>query len=203
MSAERDLSNRWLAGDRPSGDEYEATFESRAAAGDDVHGEATFIEGLGVRVVLDAGCGTGRVARELARRGLDVVGIDRDRTMLDTARRRAPALDWRLGDLAAIELGRAFDAVVLVGNVMIFLTRGSEGAVLLNLANHLRPDGRLVAGFQLMADRLTLDRYDALADAAGLLLVERWATWDKQPWRPGGDYAVSVHQRTPGRQPTG
>jgi 2-polyprenyl-3-methyl-5-hydroxy-6-metoxy-1,4-benzoquinol methylase len=51
-----------------------------------MHGEATFVEGLGVRRVLDAGCGTGRVAIELARRGLDVVGLDADPGMLSAAR---------------------------------------------------------------------------------------------------------------------
>ena len=29
--------------------------------------------------------------------------------------------------------------------------------------------------------------------AAGLTLTDRFATWDHDPWRPGGDYAVSVH----------
>src|SRR5688500_2195169 len=121
-----DRANPWLAGSRPRGDEYEARFEALAAAGQDPHGEATFVERLGVRSVLDAGCGTGRVARELARRGLDVVGVDVDPAMLETARRRAPDLDWRLGDLASIDLGRTFKAAVLAGNVMIFLTSGTE-----------------------------------------------------------------------------
>jgi SAM-dependent methyltransferase len=194
MAGER--PNRWLAGDGVRGDAYEARFEALAAAGHDPHGEATFVERLGVRSVLDAGCGTGRVARELARRGLDVVGVDIDSAMLETARRRAPRLDWRLGDLATIDLGRTFEAAVLAGNVMIFLSPGSEGAVVANLARHLAPTGLLVAGFQL-GGPLTLDQYDAVADAAGLELAERWATWDRDPWHPGGDYAVSVHRCRP------
>ena len=36
--------------------------------------------------MLDAGCGTGRVAIELAARGFSVVGMDLDEAMLDTAR---------------------------------------------------------------------------------------------------------------------
>jgi len=62
-----------------------------------MHGEATFVEALGVRRVLDAGCGTGRVAIELARRGLDVVGVDADPGMLSAARAKAPELEWALG----------------------------------------------------------------------------------------------------------
>jgi SAM-dependent methyltransferase len=173
---------------------YDAHFEAQAAAGQDVHGEAAFVEQLGVRQVLDAGCGTGRVARELARRGLEVVGVDVDPSMIAVARRKAPELDWRLGDLATVDLARTFECVVMAGNVMLFVAPGTEPAVVANLARHLAPGGRLVAGFQLKFRHITLAQYDALAKAAGLELVERWATWDRDPWRAGGDYAVSVHR---------
>ena len=189
-------TNRWLATDAPRGDAYDERYEQRAAAGENVHGEADFVQQTGARSVLDAGCGTGRVARELARRGLDVTGVDIDPAMLATGRRKAPALDWRLGDLATIDLGRTYDAVVMAGNVMIFLAPGSEGTVLANLARHLNPDGLVIAGFQIKSGRLSLEEYDAHARAAGLELAERFATWDREPWRPGGDYAVSVHRRT-------
>ena len=142
--------------------------------------------------MLDAGCGTGRVGRELARRGLDVVGVDIDPEMLDTARRKAPDVDWRLADLASVDLGRTFDAIVMAGNVMIFLEPGTEAAVVANMARHLAPGGVLIAGFQLMPGRLTLDEYDEMAAAAGLTLAERWATWDREAWVAGGEYAGTV-----------
>jgi len=165
-----------------------------------MHGEATFVEALGVRSVLDAGCGTGRVAIELARRGLHVAGVDADPGMLSAARDKAPELEWILADLAGLDLRtadgrRRFDAVVMAGNVMIFVVPGTEGAVLEHVAVHVGPGGLVVAGFQLIPGRLTLERYDELAAAAGLSLAERWATWDRQPWTPGGDYAVSVHRK--------
>jgi hypothetical protein len=53
----------------------------------------------------------------------------------------------------------------------------------------------LVAGFGLTTGRLTLQRYDAHAAAAGLELVDRWAGWNREPFH-GGDYAVSVHRLT-------
>lgn len=190
-----DPSNRWLETRNVSGDSYDATYTRRAAAGEDVHGEANFVQRFAPSSVLDAGCGTGRVGRELARRGVDVVGIDIDPEMLGTARRTTPDLDWRLADLATVELSRAFDVVVLAGNVMIFLTPGSEGAVLANLARHLHPGGRLIAGFQLAPDRLPIARYDALAADAGLQPLERWSTWDGDAWTESSTYAVSVHQR--------
>jgi len=184
-----------------SGDEYDARFARLATDGLYLHGEADLVTTLvgdrGARI-LDAGCGTGRVAIELARRGYDVVGIDVEPAMLDTARAKAPELPWILGDLSDAELpASSFDLVVAAGNVMIFVQLGTEGAVVKNLARVLVPGGLLVAGFQV-GRQLTLARYDTLADAAGLTLVHRWATWDQDPYA-GGDYAVSVHRR--GQEP--
>src|SRR5207248_11729946 len=78
----KDRSSHWIAPPGCTGDAYEAVFEVRAASGQDVHGEADFVQALGARSVLDAGCGTGRVGRELARRGLEVVGVDLDPAMI-------------------------------------------------------------------------------------------------------------------------
>ena len=143
--------------------------------------------------MLDAGCGTGRVAIELARRGVDVVGVDLDDELLAAARAKAPELAWHRADLATVALDRTFDVVVLAGNVMIFVAPGTEADVLANLRAHLAPGGRMVAGFQVHADRLPLATFDALAARAGLAVVERSATWERAPYA-GGDYAVSVLQ---------
>ncbi len=190
---------RPVSNDGTRGDDYDRRFQANAAAGHEVHGEASFVEALGAGSVLDAGCGTGRLAIELARRGLAVVGTDVDPTMLDTARRKAPDLEWHLADLATLSLGRTFDAAVMAGNVMIFVEPGTEGEVLRHVAGHVRPGGLVVAGFQLMPGGLDLTRYDRLAGEAGLELAERYATWDRQPWAPGGNYAVSVHRATRSR----
>src|SRR5215204_907858 len=112
-------SNRWLRTRAVSGDAYDATYARRAAAGEQVHGEAVLIESFGPASVLDAGCGTGRVGRELARRGIEVVGVDIDAGMLATARDKAPDVSWHVADLADIDLARSFDAIVMAGNVMI------------------------------------------------------------------------------------
>ncbi len=163
-----------------------------------MHGEADLVDALlqerqTGRTVLDAGCGTGRVAIELARRGYETVGVDLDEAMLETARIKAPELEWHRDDLRDLHLGRTFDVVVAAGNVMIFLMPGSEAAVVRRLAEHLNPGGLLVAGFQLAGNRLPLADYDEHAAAAGLSLIDRFATWGREPWVDGGDYAVSVH----------
>lgn len=142
--------------------------------------------------MLDAGCGTGRVAIELARRGVDVVGVDLDPAMLEVARRKAPELEWVEADLATLDLGLRFDVVVVAGNVLLFVAPGTEAAVVERLSEHLVPGGRLVAGFSLDAG-LTLDDYDDMAAAVGLTLEERFATWERAPFTPDAGYAVSVH----------
>ncbi|MGH9083640.1 MAG: class I SAM-dependent methyltransferase [Acidimicrobiales bacterium] len=191
-----DAANPWLRGDVRRGADYDRRFDALAASGADVHGEATFVGALGPRTVLDAGCGTGRVAIELARRGLDVVGVDLDPAMLTAARSKAPDLTWVEGDLAEVDLGRTFDVVVMAGNVLVFVVPGTEAQVLVRMAAHLSPAGLLVAGFTVTPERLDAAHYDRLAEDAGLELLGRWATWDRRPYLSDGDYAVSLHHRT-------
>ncbi len=188
---------------------YDAAFAARAAAGADVHGEASLVAGLAPATVLDAGCGTGRVAIELARRGVEVVGVDRDEQMLAAARAKAPELGWILGDLATVTVPgvgppgpagigpRAFDCVVCAGNVLIFVDPGSEAAVVANLSRHLAPGGRLVAGFQILEGGLDCPRYDALCAASGLEREHRFGTWERGRYAADGGYAVSIHRRPP------
>jgi SAM-dependent methyltransferase len=186
-----------------SGNDYDAKFAALERSGQEVHGEADLISALGVSSVLDAGCGTGRVAIELARRGLSVAGVDRDRDMLRAALDKAPQIDWYLEDLARFVIPdpadpaqpRQFEAIIMAGNVMIFVDTGTEATVVANMARHLAPGGLLVAGFQLQLGSLNLDSYDLFATRAGLELAERWSTWDRAPWGGHGDYAVSMHRR--------
>ena len=194
------MATRWSGADAPRGADYDARWTALAAQGGSVHGEADLVDALlqdlGGTAVLDGGCGTGRVAIELARRGYRVTGVDADAAMLATARSKAPELTWIEADLAELPdgVGGEVDLAVLAGNVMIFVAPGTEAAVLDGVAARLRPGGLLVAGFQLREHRLSLDTYDRLCAAAGLTPLDRWATWDREPYE-GGDYVVSVHRR--------
>ena len=185
-----------MAGDVPRGAQYDRRFEELAASGADMHGEARLVEWFGPSSVLDAGCGTGRVAIELSRPGLDVVGVDLDPDMLDVARQKAPHLTWVQGDLAdpTLTFSRRFDLVVMAGNVLIFVALGTEGDVVSNLAAHLAPGGRVIAGYSLTAGGFTVAAHDELAGRAGLVLEHRWSTWDRAPFTPQSTYAVSVHR---------
>jgi SAM-dependent methyltransferase len=176
------------------GDAYQRRFDELAASGTDVHGEADCVSRFGPSSVLDAGCGTGRVAAELSRRGIQVVGIDRDASMVATARTLAPAVEFLVADVATADLGRVFDVVVMAGNVPLFTPEGTQGALITGCARHLASGGRLVAGFQL--DRgYPVERYDEDCRTAGLEPETRWSTWHRAPFDQDGDYAVSVHRR--------
>jgi len=176
------------------GDRYERTYELRAAAGEDVHGEANFVMRLSPGSVLDAGCGTGRVGRELHRRGVDVVGVDLDAEMLETARARCPSVSWIEGDVSLIRLGRTFDIVLMAGNVINFVAPESRRRALENLTRHLRPAGHLIAGYSLVPDGCSPASYAAWAEAAGLELVERWSTWDQDAFVEHSNYVLTVHR---------
>lgn len=88
---------------------------------------ATFLEYLpGVlagRRVLDAGCGTGALSRELAARTADVVAVDLSPTLVDLARERIPAapsagcIDFQVGDMCSAEFGR-FDHIVAMDSLI-------------------------------------------------------------------------------------
>jgi SAM-dependent methyltransferase len=179
---------------------YAARFAALAAGGADVHGEATFCAALlapGARV-LDAGCGTGRLAIRLAELGWDCVGVDNDPHMLALAQAASigasrsgasGTVRWVLGDLAAPNLGGVggqFDLVVAAGNVIPLVVPGTEAAVVANLAAALKPAAPLVTGFGLDTAHLPLKaapfglaEYDGWCAAAGLTLIERFAGWDR------------------------
>jgi ubiquinone/menaquinone biosynthesis C-methylase UbiE len=176
------------------GAEYQERFDRLAEAGQDVHGEADFVMRLQPRTVLDAGCGTGRVAIELGRRGVAVTGVDADASMLEVARQRAPQLEWIAADLTTLALERSFAVVVMAGNVPLFTPPGTQAALVAGCARHVASGGAFVAGFQL--DRgYSLAEYDDACGAAGLQLEARYSTWAGDPFVDGGAYAVSVHRR--------
>ncbi|ODU02699.1 MAG: SAM-dependent methyltransferase [Pseudonocardia sp. SCN 72-86] len=178
---------------------YDERWARIAAEGGNPHGEADLVVALlGDRPaprVLDGGCGTGRVAIELARRGIDAEGLDPDADMIAVAREKAPELTWHHRGLEALGVDDSFDVVVLAGNVVPYMGADDRAAGVAACARALRPGGLLVAGFSLRQGWPTLEEYDAWCAAAGLVADDRFATWDRAPY-DGGDYAVSISRRT-------
>ena len=186
-------------------EQYAARFRRLAARGSgSVHGEADLLAGLmpAPARVLDAGCGTGRVAIRLHELGHDVVGVDVDPSMLAMARRDAPDLEWHEADLSTFDLGQTFDLVAVAGNTIPLLEPGTLPEAAARLAAHLDRGGRLVCGFGLDAEHLPdgcpvtpLAEVDDAFTAAGLAPVERWSSWDRDPCTDAAGYVVTVHTR--------
>jgi len=175
------------------GEDYQRRFDRLAASGASMHGEVDLVVSYAPGTVLDAGCGTGRVAVELERRGVKVLGVDPDVSMLATARSVAPGLEWHEASMVGLDLERLFDVVVMAGNVPLFTPPGTHTGLVAGCARHVAPGGVLIAGFQL-GRGYEVETYDADCAGAGLELADRWASWDGDEFGPTSGYAVSVHR---------
>ncbi len=107
---------------------------------------ANLAEGRGT--LLDLGCGTGELAATLAmRNGMDAVGVDPARAMLDVASARpgGDQVRWIEGDARSVRIDRRFDLIVLTGHAFqVFLTAEDRAQVLKTIAAHLSPDGLFI-----------------------------------------------------------
>ncbi len=96
--------------------------------------------------MLDVGCGPGRHAHELARRGIRVHGVDISARFIEIARANAPegATFERL-DARALSFDGEFDAAICLcqGAFGLMTADGDDEAVLAGIVRALRPDGRL------------------------------------------------------------
>jgi SAM-dependent methyltransferase len=96
--------------------------------------------------VLDVGCGTGRHAHELARRGIAVHGIDISQRFVDLARAASPSqATFERGDARSMAFEGEFDAVICLcqGAFGMMTADGEDAAVVAGMARALRPGGRL------------------------------------------------------------
>lgn len=103
------------------------------------------------RRVLDVACGTGVVAREAARRGARVTGLDRNAGMLEVARRLGPGIEWREAMAEKIPFDEgSFDAVTCQFGLMFFEGRAEALAEMMRV---LRPGGSVAVAVWDSLDR--------------------------------------------------
>lgn len=101
-------------------------------------------------LVLDLGCGTGKMTVELARRGFDMTGVDYSTEMLDIARESAAeegidGILWLCQDFLELDLYGTVDLAVSCLDCINHLTSPSDLKRALALAhNFLIPDGLFI-----------------------------------------------------------
>lgn len=99
--------------------------------------------------LLDVGCGSGYLARELARRGAHVVGVDISRRMIEHARHHeavAPlGVEYDVGDAAALATRFAAESFDLATSCVALQDMPDVPSVLGGVRSLLRPGGRFVA----------------------------------------------------------
>jgi len=114
--------------------------------------EAKFISGLlqlppGADI-LDAPCGEGRIARELAAKGYQLTGVDFAQDFLEIARTKAKqrglTIAFERGDMRSLSFVEDFDGVICWGNSFGYFDDVGNTAMLQSLARALKPGGRLV-----------------------------------------------------------
>lgn len=94
--------------------------------------------------ILDVGCGPGRHAYELARRGFLVHGIDISQTFIDVAQKSAPVgATFERMDARQLSFVQEFDAVICLcqGAFGLMTAHGHDIAVLQGIANAVKPEG--------------------------------------------------------------
>ena len=94
-------------------------------------------------VILDAGCGTGSLARVFHDQGYHVVGVDRSSAMLDVAKSRSPDIPWKCAELKDMMIftGGTFTHIFLTGMTLYSWTEGERAVIFRNFAYWLKPGG--------------------------------------------------------------
>ncbi|QUH23271.1 methyltransferase domain-containing protein [Methanobacterium alkalithermotolerans] len=100
--------------------------------------------------ILDIGCGTGRHAIELAKRGYNVTGVDLSENMLNRARKNASEagveIDFISADARNLSFQDEFDLVIMIceGAFPLMETDEMNFQILENAARALKTPGKLI-----------------------------------------------------------
>lgn len=148
-----------------------STVSDRFEAAADLELLTAFARGAAARggLALDAGCGTGRIARLLDDQGAAVVGVDVAPGMVDVARREHPHLPFAVGELARLPLAAGGLDTVISWYSIITTPPAALAAVWSELARVLAPDGVVLVAFQA-GDGSTVARPDAYGSGIDLTL---------------------------------
>jgi len=105
----------------------------------------------------DLGCGPGHVARYLHEHGVQVCGVDLSAELVERAHRLTPGIEFRQGDMMALDVLDGTWAGVAAFYSIIHIPRGDMARALSELRRVLRPGALLLLSFHIGDDTIHLD----------------------------------------------
>lgn len=123
-----------------------------------------------INSALDLGCGTGVLCEALHARGIDTLGVDLSREMIDIARQRAPQLRYMVADIVSLRPGRRFDLATCTGDAINHIVDLADvGSVFANVHAALNPGGYFVFDLLDPSEAITGKPFEAPYGTRGLV----------------------------------
>jgi SAM-dependent methyltransferase len=113
----------------------------------------------GAGPVCDLGCGPGQVARYLHEQRVDVCGVDLSPAMVERARQLNPGIEFRQGDMIALDAPDSAWAGIAAFYSLIHIPRDDMARALGELRRVLRPGGKLLVAFHIGDETIHLDEW--------------------------------------------
>lgn len=107
----------------------------------------------------DIGCGPGQVARYLDEQGVQTIGIDLSPAMVEHARSLNPGIEFRQGDMRALEIEDESTGGIVAFYSIIHISQADVVSVLLEMKRILRPGGLLLLAFHIGDRILHMDEW--------------------------------------------
>ena len=148
--------------------------------------------------VLDAGCGTGRVARLLADHGLEAVGVDVAEGMVEIARREHPDLRFAVGELAQLPFASTRFIATVYWYSIITTPPALLATVFAELVRILGENGIALVAFQ-SGDGSAIERPNAFGTDVDLTLFRHDVQFVAASLERSGLHLVDVIEREPER----
>ena len=118
---------------------------------------ADSVKGQGL--ACDVGCGPGQVAHFLHERGVSVCGVDLSPAMIERARQLTPGVEFRQGDMLALDVADEAWAGIAAFYSLIHIPRGDLPEALAELRRVLVPGGLLLLAFHIGDETIHLDEW--------------------------------------------